>query len=169
MFSLVCFNHVYCLLICSLLCLVPFIFLLLILDMHWVCLISSWYLDFTCMFVRMTRNLWPLYYLFWKVYCVLCTRIFFFPYIEKIKTIYVAMYFFFQGVFYSDFCLSKSKLLYDWRSVSQAVCLCIEHPCGTCNQILLPVGILLSAICGLVSDGRPLWREDGSAICSVIT
>jgi hypothetical protein len=29
--------------------------------------------------------------------------------------------------------------------------------------------MLLSEICGLVSVGRPLWREDGSAICSVIT
>jgi hypothetical protein len=29
--------------------------------------------------------------------------------------------------------------------------------------------MLLSEICGLVSMGRPLWREDGSAICSVIT
>jgi hypothetical protein len=27
---------------------------------------------------------------------------------------------------------------------------------------------MLSEICGLVSVGRPLWREDGSAICSVI-
>jgi hypothetical protein len=27
----------------------------------------------------------------------------------------------------------------------------------------------LPEICGLVSVGRPLWREDGSAICSVIT
>jgi hypothetical protein len=41
--------------------------------------------------------------------------------------------------------------------------------CGTCDQILLPVGILLSEICGLVSVGRSLWREDGSAICNVIT
>jgi hypothetical protein len=29
--------------------------------------------------------------------------------------------------------------------------------------------MLRSKICGLVSVGRPLWREDGSAICSVIT
>jgi hypothetical protein len=36
-------------------------------------------------------------------------------------------------------------------------------------DILLPVGMLLSEICGLVSVRRPLWREDGSAICSVIT
>jgi hypothetical protein len=55
------------------------------------------------------------------------------------------------------------------QSVSQSVSLGIEHPCGTCNQILLSVGMLLSEICGLVSVGRPLWREDGSAICSVIT
>jgi hypothetical protein len=62
----------------------------------------------------------------------------------------------------------RSRLLYDWRSVSQ-LCLGIEHPCGTCDQILLPVGMLLSEICGLVSVGFPLWREDGSSICSVIT
>jgi hypothetical protein len=53
--------------------------------------------------------------------------------------------------------------------VSQSVCPGIKHPCGTCDQILLPVGKLLSEICGLVSVGRPLWREDASAICSVIT
>jgi hypothetical protein len=51
------------------------------------------------------------------------------------------------------------------QSVSQSVCLGIEYPCGTCDQILFSVGMLLSEICGLVS----LWREDGSAICSVIT
>jgi hypothetical protein len=51
----------------------------------------------------------------------------------------------------------------------QSVCLGIENPCGTWDQILLPVGMLLSEICGLVSVGRPLWREDWSAICSIIT
>jgi hypothetical protein len=64
---------------------------------------------------------------------------------------------------------SKSKLLYDWQSVSQSECLGIEYPCGTCDQMLFPIGMLLSEICGLLSGGRPLWREDGSAICSVIT
>jgi hypothetical protein len=64
---------------------------------------------------------------------------------------------------------SKSKLLYDWQSVSQLVCLGIEHPCGTCDQILFPVWMLMSEICFLVSMGLPLWREGGSAICSVIT
>jgi hypothetical protein len=54
------------------------------------------------------------------------------------------------------------------QSVSQSVCLVIEHPCGTCDLILLPVR-MLSEIFGLISVGRPLWREDGSAICSVIT
>jgi hypothetical protein len=54
-------------------------------------------------------------------------------------------------------------------TVSQSVCLGIEHPCGTCDQILFAVGMLLSEICGLVSIGCPLCREDGSAICSVIT
>jgi hypothetical protein len=52
---------------------------------------------------------------------------------------------------------------------SQSVCLGIEHPCGTCDQILRLVGMLLSEICGHVFVGRPVWREDGSAICSVIT
>jgi hypothetical protein len=64
---------------------------------------------------------------------------------------------------------SKSKLLTtDSQSVSQSVCLGIKHPCGTWDQILFPVGMLLSEICGLVSMGRPLSREDGSAICGVI-
>jgi hypothetical protein len=78
--------------------------------------------------------------------------------------------------------LPKSKSRYNWLrrsksnvegtlrlTVSQSVCLGIKHPCGTYDQILLPVRMLLSEICGLVSVGRPLWREDGSAICSVIT
>jgi hypothetical protein len=52
--------------------------------------------------------------------------------------------------------MSKSKFPYDSQSVSRSVCLGIEHLCGTCDQILLPVGMLLSEICGLVSVGRPL-------------
>jgi hypothetical protein len=56
-----------------------------------------------------------------------------------------------------------------WLTVSLSVCLGIEYPCGTCGQILFPVRMLLSEICGLVSVGQPLWREDGSVICSVIT
>jgi hypothetical protein len=39
---------------------------------------------------------------------------------------------------------------------------------GTFDQILLPVGTLLSESCGLVSVGRPHWREDGSAVFSAI-
>jgi hypothetical protein len=61
--------------------------------------------------------------------------------------------------------LLKSKLLYDWRSV----CLGIEHLCRNYDQILFPVGVLLSETCGLISVRRHLWREDGSSICSVIT
>jgi hypothetical protein len=52
---------------------------------------------------------------------------------------------------------------------SQSVCLGVEHPCGTCDQLLLLVELLLSEICDLVSVGPPLWRGDRSAICSVIT
>jgi hypothetical protein len=39
----------------------------------------------------------------------------------------------------------------------------------TCDQILLPVWRLLSESCCLVHVGLLLWREDGSAVCSVIT
>jgi hypothetical protein len=39
---------------------------------------------------------------------------------------------------------------------------------GTCDQILLPVGKLLSENVGIVSAGCPLWRENGSAVCSAI-
>jgi hypothetical protein len=70
----------------------------------------------------------------------------------------------FRNVVFSSHFLVTLRL-----KVSQSVCLYIEHPCGTCDQILLPVGMLLSEICGLVSVGRPLWWEDGSAVCSVIT
>jgi hypothetical protein len=62
--------------------------------------------------------------------------------------------------------IRSSKLLYDRWSVSMPGC---RAPFGTRDQILLPVGMLLSEICGLVSVGCPLWREDGSAICSAIT
>jgi hypothetical protein len=44
---------------------------------------------------------------------------------------------------------------------------CRAHS-GTCDQILLPVGRLLSESCGLVSVGLPLWREDGSAVFSAV-
>jgi hypothetical protein len=64
---------------------------------------------------------------------------------------------------------SRSRSRSYFTTVSQSVCLGIEYPCGTCGQILFPVGMLLSEICGLVSVARPLWREDGSPICSVIT
>jgi hypothetical protein len=41
-------------------------------------------------------------------------------------------------------------------TVGQSVCLGIEHPRGTCDQVLLPLRMLLSEICCLVSVGRPL-------------
>jgi hypothetical protein len=61
---------------------------------------------------------------------------------------------------------SKSKLLYDWPSVSLSWC---RTHSGTCDQILIPVGRLLSESCTLVSVVHPLWRENGSAVCSAIT
>jgi hypothetical protein len=57
-----------------------------------------------------------------------------------------------------DWIDSKSKLFYDWRSVSMSWCW--AH--------LLPVGRLLSESHGPVSVGHLLWREDGSAVCSAI-
>jgi hypothetical protein len=55
-------------------------------------------------------------------------------------------------------CRSGSYFTTDSQSVSQYVLV---------SSTL--VGMLLSEICGLVSMGSPFWREDGSAICSVIT
>jgi hypothetical protein len=40
--------------------------------------------------------------------------------------------------------------------VSQSESLGIEHPCGTCDQVLLPLGRCLPQSCCLVSMGRPL-------------
>jgi hypothetical protein len=41
---------------------------------------------------------------------------------------------------------------------------CRAHS-GTCDQILLHAGRLLSVSCGLASVGRPLWREE--RVCSL--
>jgi hypothetical protein len=54
-------------------------------------------------------------------------------------------------------------------TVSQSVYLGIKHSCRTCDQILLPVRSLLSDSYSLFSVGRPLWRENGFAICRAIT
>jgi hypothetical protein len=45
------------------------------------------------------------------------------------------------------------------------VCLGIEPTLWTFDQILLPFQDFGSGICCLVSVGRPLWREAGSAMC----
>jgi hypothetical protein len=37
----------------------------------------------------------------------------------------------------------------------------IKHPCRTCDQILLPVGMLLSEICGIVSWGALSAKRTG--------
>jgi hypothetical protein len=59
---------------------------------------------------------------------------------------------------------SKSKLLYDWRSVSQSVCLGVEP-----TLWLVARYYFLSESCCLASMGHPLWWVDGPAVCSVIT
>jgi hypothetical protein len=58
----------------------------------------------------------------------------------------------------------RRRLLYDWRSVSQSVCLGMSTLLALATRYFF-----LSEICGLVSVGHPLWREDRSEICSVIT
>jgi hypothetical protein len=67
----------------------------------------------------------------------------------------------------SEVCRYKqTKLLYDWRSVSQSVrvCLGVEPTLGLVTRYYF-----LSDGCCLVSVRRSLWREDGSAVCSAIT
>jgi hypothetical protein len=56
-----------------------------------------------------------------------------------------------------------SRLLYDRRSVIQYV-LVLSTLVGLATRYYF-----LSECCCLVSVGRPLWREDGFAICSLIT
>jgi hypothetical protein len=50
----------------------------------------------------------------------------------------------------------------DWRSV-------IQYFFVSSTLVGLTTRMILSEICGLISVGRPLWCQDGSAICSVIT
>jgi hypothetical protein len=61
----------------------------------------------------------------------------------------------------------KSKLLYDWRSVSQSVCLGVGHPFGVHDQIL-PFPFVFGKIALFFVLEHPLWREDWSVICSAI-
>jgi hypothetical protein len=61
----------------------------------------------------------------------------------------------------------KSKLLYDWQSVSHSVSqyvLVSGTPLGTMTRFYFCQRIAL-----LFVLGRPLWREDGSVICSAIS
>jgi hypothetical protein len=51
----------------------------------------------------------------------------------------------------------------------QSVLLCVEPIWDLWPDTILPAGRLLSESCGLVSVGRPVWREDGCAICSALT
>jgi hypothetical protein len=59
-----------------------------------------------------------------------------------------------------------SKLLYDWRSVSQYV-LGVGHPFGAHDQIFL-FPFFCRTVALLFVQGHPLWREDGSVTCSAI-
>jgi hypothetical protein len=59
-----------------------------------------------------------------------------------------------------------SLILIASQSVSMSWC---REPLWDLRPSLLPVVMLLSERCGLVSVERPLWREDESATCSAIT
>jgi hypothetical protein len=67
----------------------------------------------------------------------------------------------------SQYVLVSSRSRSYFTTDSQSVCLGIEYPCGTCDQILFPVRMLLSEIWGLVYIGRPLWREDRLMLMSL--
>jgi hypothetical protein len=55
-----------------------------------------------------------------------------------------------------------------WPTVSRPIRLGVEHPLETHDQIFLfPFFCLIIAL--LFDLERPLWREDGSAICSAIS
>jgi hypothetical protein len=62
---------------------------------------------------------------------------------------------------------TRLRSRYDWRSVSQSVCLGVGNPIGAHDQILL-FPFLWRKIALLFVLGRPLWREDGSVICCAI-
>jgi hypothetical protein len=61
---------------------------------------------------------------------------------------------------------SKSKLLYDWRSVSQYV-LVLGTPLGPMARFFFFL-LFCRKIALLFVFGRPLWREEGAVICSAI-
>jgi hypothetical protein len=56
--------------------------------------------------------------------------------------------------------VSESESLYGWQSV----CLGVEPPLWTYDQILLPFQVFGSGICCSVSVERPLWREAGPVL-----
>jgi hypothetical protein len=70
-----------------------------------------------------------------------------------------------QKLNWMNVCRSRSYFTTDGQSFSMSWC---RAHSGTCDQIILTVGTLLSESCSLRSVERPLWREDGSAVCSAI-
>jgi hypothetical protein len=80
--------------------------------------------------------------------------------VHEIKFLLVSYYSNHTFVFFESYkviCCGSYQIEVTLRlTVNQSVCLGIEHLCGTCDQILLPIGMLLSEIYGLVYVGRPL-------------
>jgi hypothetical protein len=74
----------------------------------------------------------------------------------NLLNVYIYIYIYIQIANKMGFKQKKSQVQVTLLlTVIQSVYLAIEHPCGTWDQILLPVGVLLSEICGLISV-RPL-------------
>jgi hypothetical protein len=59
---------------------------------------------------------------------------------------------------------TKSKSCYDWRSVSQPVCLGVKFTVELVTRYYF-----LSESCCVVSVGRLLWREVGSVSCQSLS
>jgi hypothetical protein len=64
---------------------------------------------------------------------------------------------------------SKSKLLYDWRSVRQSVCLGVKPTLEFVTRYYFLSECCCLKVSVFFSVGRPLWREDGSEVCSAVT
>jgi hypothetical protein len=63
---------------------------------------------------------------------------------------------------------SKSELHYDRQPVGRSVLVSGTHSSGTRDQFFpFSLWSFLDS-CGFVGVGRPLWREDGSVICSAM-
>jgi NADH-ubiquinone oxidoreductase chain 4L len=64
-----------------------------------------------------------------------------------------------RSPFYTTFRGEVSYFTTDGQSVSQSVCLGIEYPCGTCDQILLPVGMFVLSSVNVTHSLLKLYQD----------